>query len=133
MIKIQEVLIKFKIGRDFLLIFLDVYLITLKMAFLKRPQYVYPSPKNGHFLGEWGKIFVWERFNFELENFYSRETYFGERWGGLAGLPITLIRLALLGHEFQFLPIWGVFIVIFWAQIWSYRTCTAEMTIPSGI
>ena len=92
-----------------------------------------PPPKNGHFLGE-GKLFFWERFNFELENFYSGETYFGaSRVWSLAGWPISLIRPALLGHQFWFLPIWGIFIVIFLAQIWSYRTSTAKMTIPSGI
>ena len=31
------------------------------------------------------------------------------------------------------MPISGIFIVIFLAQIWSYRTSTAKMTIPSGI
>ena len=32
------------------------------------------TPKMTIFFGEGGKLFFWERLNFELENFYSRET-----------------------------------------------------------
>ena len=60
-----------------------------------------PPQKNGHFWGGGGKLFFGERFTFELENVYSRETYFGaSRVWDLFGWLIALIRPALLGHEF---------------------------------
>ena len=70
---------------------------TLKITVLKRPQIrlQYPPPKKKAIF--WVNFFS-ERFNFELENFYSGETYFGASRVWVLG--DALIRPALLGHEF---------------------------------
>ena len=110
--------------------------ITLKITVPKRPQIRLPPPplpqKMTIFWGR-GKLFLWEEFNFELGNFYPGEGHFGiSRTWDPTGWPITLIRPALLGCKLLFLPIWGIFYSHF-LRSWSYWTCAAKMTIPSGI
>ena len=46
-----------------------------------------------------GKLFFWEGFNFEAENFYVGERHLGQAEGA-TGWTILLIRSALLGYEF---------------------------------
>ena len=104
------------------------------MDFLKRQQSTVPPPPNYHlffFFGGGDKLCFWE---FWARKFlYRWKTLWGKPDLGPSQLVDYTYSLALLGHQFWFWPIWGIFRVSFWAQIWPYRTCAAKMTILGGI